>query len=266
MTEMAADSVLSVVEERVVRGSTDRKTAFFMYPKKGGGSMNASPDPNSFGLPVGRDGSCGGNATDWCVSVCYADPWYPAVRDLLDANWVEYQKRKRSVQRLVDMLMPVVGESAGRAVKRGVPHVFRWFWAGDVPGRNFAKAIRRVAGFYYESKFWLYTRNFDAVPELWAPNVTVYLSVDRDNVDAALNCKKNNPWVRLAFCGDTWDETEGLAARFDGERKGPRCPELVGKLPMVVWGNGGTGHGACVECDMCINGINNVRFAAQKGM
>jgi hypothetical protein len=197
--------------------------------------------------------------------VCYADPWFPAVRRLLDANWVEYQKCKRSVGALVEMLLPVVGESHLRAVKRGVPHVFRWFWAGDIPGRNFAHTIRKVALFYYESQFWLYTRNFDVVRLLKAPNVTVYLSVDRDNVDAALKCWRANRWVKLAFCGDTWGETEDLASRFDGERKGPRCPELVGKLPMVVWGDGGTGHGACVECGMCITGVNNVRFAAQKG-
>ena len=39
------------------RLSTDRKTAFFARPK-GSDVTNGSPDPNSFGLPVGRAGSC----------------------------------------------------------------------------------------------------------------------------------------------------------------------------------------------------------------
>ncbi len=252
------------VEERVARGSSDRKTAFFIFSKKGGGLMNGSPDSNSFGLPVGRAGSCK-DATDWCEGVCYADPWFPSVRRLLDANWVAYQERKRSVRRLVEMLLPIVERSWLLAQKRGVPPVFRWFWAGDIPGRNFAHAIRLLALRYGNTRFWLYTRNFDAVPLLKAPNVAVYLSVDRDNVSAALDVWRANRWVKLAFCGDTWEETKDLAALFEGERTGPRCPELVGKLPLVVWGDEGTGHGACVECGMCISGVNNVRFAAQKG-
>jgi hypothetical protein len=80
-----------------------------------------------------------------------------------------------------------------------------------------------------------------------------------------LATKQRYPELKLAFCADTWDETESLADQFDGERKGPRCPELTGKLPLVVWDTEKTGHGACVECNMCIDGVNNVRFASQKG-
>ena len=67
----------------------------------------------------------------------------------------------------------------------------------------------------------------------------------------------------LAFCADTWEETEELAAKFPHRRKGPKCPELTGKTPMVVWDDDGVfGRGACVECGMCIYGRNNVRFAS----
>ena len=243
------------------RLSTDRKTAFFARPK-GSEVTNGSPDPNSFGLPVGRAGSCK-DATDWCEAVCYADSPWPNVQALLQHNWDMYQQNKHSVHRLVGMLRPLIEESRRWARKRGEPHVFRWFWAGDIPGRNFAVAMRTVALLYPDSTFWAYTRNFDAVPSLGpVENLTVYLSVDRDNVYAGIPVKAANPWVKLAFCGDTWDETADLAALFEGERKGPRCPELTGKIPLLVWGDEGTGRGACVECGMCLTGINNVRFAS----
>ena len=49
------------------RLSTDRKVAFFARPK-GDVVTNGSPDPNSFGLPIGRAWSCK-DATDWCENV-----------------------------------------------------------------------------------------------------------------------------------------------------------------------------------------------------
>jgi hypothetical protein len=185
------------------------------------------------------------------------------VKALLQHNWDMYQQNKHSVHRLVGMLRPLIEESRRWARKRDEPHVFRWFWAGDIPGRNFAVAMRTVALLYPDTTFWVYTRNYDAVPSLGpVGNLAVYLSVDRDNVYAAIPVKAAHPWVRLAFCGDTWDETADLAALFVGERKGPRCPELTGKIPLLVWGDEGTGRGACVECGMCLTGINNVRFAS----
>jgi len=92
-------------------------------------------------------------------------------------------------------------------------------------------------------------------------NVAVYLSTDAENAEKARQTKSAYPFVRLAFCADTWEATEALAASFEGERKGPRCPELTGKLAMV----GSDGKGACVTCGLCVFGKNNVRFAKEKG-
>ena len=119
-----------------------------------------------------------------------------------------------------------------------------------------------------------------------APNLVVYLSVDRHNVDTARQVQQIDPkgWVKYAFCGDTWQETEEIAALFPKQRKGPRCPELTGKVPLIVWESDGeratrrsdaekagvkrvpdrVGKGACVECGMCPKGINNVRFAQER--
>ena len=250
------------------RLSTDRKTTVYATPKPSGGPMGATPDGNSFGLPVGRKGSCK-DATEWCEAVCYADLPYPSVQNLLDHNWQVYKRNSRSVPRLAHLLIEVVEESKRLADKRGVKHVFRWFWAGDIPSRTFAKAMSVVHGVFPDTDFWAYTRNFDAVghlPDVYG-NLAVYLSVDPFNVGKALKCwdvfgEREGYNLNLAFCADTWEETEQLAAQFSDVRKGPRCPELVGKMPLISWDENGKGQGACVTCNMCVTGVNNVRFAS----
>ena len=257
---------LSVSAPLVFRASTDRKTAPWIAWRKDGRGV---PLANAFGLPAGPRFSCGG-ATAWCERVCYAanlERW-PSVHALVMGNWSVYQSLKRSVSRLMDASRPMLDDLLADCERRGVDPVWRWFWDGDIPGRNFARAMRRLADEYPTVRFWCYTRSYDVVPLLaGARNLSVYLSVDEFNVDAAVVVKAANPWVKLAFCGDSWDETEALAARFPDERRGPKCPELARRpngerrIPLVVW-SGKVGVGACVECGMCIDGVNNVRFAA----
>ena len=251
----------------VFRASSDRKVA--PYGRKRGKSANGmAPLKNSFGLPAGKDYSCPG-ATDWCLSNCYAgklEKLFPNVRNLLLENWSLFQEHHDSWRDLQNALRPMLIDFKNECDKRGVEPVFRWFWDGDVPNRNFAKAIRNLAWEFPHVKFWAYTRNFNVVSDLLgADNFILYLSVDDGNLINALATKQRYPELKLAFCADTWDETQSLADQFDGERQGPRCPELTGKLPLVVWDTEKTGHGACVECNMCIDGVNNVRFASQKG-
>ena len=257
---------LAVSAAPAFRASTDRKTSPWIAWRKDGRGV---PLANAFGLPAGPKFSCGG-ATAWCERVCYAmnlERW-PSVHALVLGNWSVYQSLKRSVPGLMDASRPMLDDLLADCERRGVDPVWRWFWDGDIPGRNFARAMRRLAGLYPNVKFWCYTRSYDVVPLLaGARNLSVYLSVDEYNVDAAVKVRAANPWVKLAFCGDSWEETEALAARFPDERRGPKCPELARRpngerrIPLVVW-SGKVGVGACVECGMCIDGVNNVRFAA----
>jgi len=257
------------------RLSTDRKTTPHARPRKGKGVNGAEPLANAFGLPSGPDYSCE-NATEWCwPGTCYANKLeiFPGVRDLLAHNWSVYQENKPSSWALCCAMDDMLDNFEQACVKRRVAPVFRWFWDGDIPSREFAMAMRKQAEERRHVQFWVYTRNFEAARNLlFQHNLTVYLSVDNCNVDAALEMHNRyqaafglNKPIKYAFCADTWEETEDLAARFEGERTGPRCPELTGKFPLVVWGKEGTGRGACVECGMCLTGINNVRFSSQKG-
>jgi len=250
------------------RSSSDRKVA--PYGRRRGKSPNGmSPLKNSFGLPAGKDYSCDG-ATEWCLTNCYAgklEKLFPNVRKLLVHNWDVYVANKESWLDLQNLLRPMIVEFRDECAKRDVEPVFRWFWDGDIPNKNFAKAIRNLAYEFPYVRFWAYTRNFNVVGDvLGAENFTLYLSVDEGNLIEAFKTKEKYPIVKLAFCADTWGQTEVLADNFKGERKGARCPELTGKIPLVVWDKSDdrVGVGACVNCDMCISGVNNVRFASSR--
>ena len=212
---------VAVHDHESFRSSTDRKTAPYARPRKGKGPFGAEALANAFGLPSGPDYACE-HATEWCwPGTCYghALEMFPGVKNLLMRNWAVFQKYQDDLWGLSTAMDPMLDVFESECEKRGVEKVFRWFWDGDIPSENFARAMRLQAMDRPGVKFWVYTRNYE----------------------------------------------EELARRFPGERSGPRCPEITGKVPLIVWDKQGKiGRGACVECGMCITGINNVRFSSQK--
>jgi hypothetical protein len=259
------------------RLSSDRKVAP-LVKKKGTAINDGTPKvKNTFGLPAIV--SCPGH-TEWCADACYALKLqnFPFVDKLVRANWELVSPHLDDVDTLHWMLSQMMTECRIQYERAKIPEddwVFRHFWDGDIPSVAFARAIKRVAEDFPKFKFWLYTRSFLTLPFLIGPsNLAVYMSVDIDNVDEAVKYEKalrslpptgsrHFAFPMLAFCADTWEQTEQLAMKFPHRRKGPACPELTGKIPMVVWDDAGDmGRGACVECGMCIYGRNNVRFAS----
>jgi len=242
----------------MIEASSDRKVTPVAVQRK-----NGRWDPkikNTYGLPAEH---CA-NRTEFCDKHCYAEKiekHRTNVRNLLARNWNFVKNHRDDYAALFEELDLVVGEAYYGFKRHHVPKedwVFRHFWDGDIPSETFALAMRDVANKYPDIKFWVYTRNFDVVPSLsGATNFQVYLSVDKFNVWEARACEQRNKWVKLAFCADTWAETLQLADKFPHRRRGPRCPELTGKVPLV-----NDGVGACVDCGLCIKGVNNVRFAA----
>jgi len=231
--------------------------------------------------------------TPFCEG-CYAGAAevYPNVRALLTHN--TDLTRGRSFDELVPLFDRLVHDVEVQMVKRGVPvedRFYRPHWDGELDSFDELQAWNQVALFHPDMRVFLYTRGHmlvrtfiaNCVP---APNLVVYLSVDRHNVDTARQVQEVDPrgWVKYAFCGATWQETEEIAALFPKQRKGPRCPELTGKVPLIVWESDEeraarrsdamaagvkrpperVGVGACVECGMCPKGINNVRFAQER--
>ena len=272
-----------------LKPSGNRKLSPWMQQKKAGGHEAEVVVKNSFGT---LSSECKGT-TPFCEG-CYAGAAevYPNVHALLTHN--TDLTRGRSVDELVPLFDRLVHDAEVQMVKRGVPvedRFYRPHWDGELDSFEELMAWNQVAGYHPDMQVFLYTRAHmlvrtfigNCVP---APNFVVYLSVDEHNVDTAKQVQEIDPrgWVKYAFCGTTWSETEEIAALFPSQRKGPRCPELTGKVPLIVWESAGeraarrsdamaagvkrpperVGVGACVECGMCPKGINNVRFAQER--
>ena len=272
-----------------LKPSGNRKLSPWQHQKKAGGHEAEVVVKNSFGT---LSSECKWT-TPFCEG-CYAGAAevYPNVHALLTHN--TDLTRGRSFDELVPLFDRLVHDAEVQMVKRGVPvedRFYRPHWDGELDSFEELMAWNQVAGYHPDMQVFLYTRAHmlvrtfigNCVP---APNFVVYLSVDSHNVDTAKQVQEIDPrgWVKYAFCGATWQETEEIAALFPKQRKGPRCPELTGKVPLIVWesdGEGGArwcvgrgggvtrppervGVGACVECGMCPKGINNVRFAQER--
>jgi len=231
--------------------------------------------------------------TPFCEG-CYAKDAenYPSVVNLLTHNTelVEQSVPHRLLNLFDNLLMNAHIEME----KHNVPveeRMFRVHWDGDIGTEAEFVAWNRVAG-WWDMQVFLYTRAHPIVSKAllnemsWADNFVVYLSVDKHNIASAKAVKQldKQDRIRMAFCGETWEETLAVAGQFPDQRKGARCPELTGKIDMIVWDSDPDewesrktdaeqagkklpalkGKGACVACNMCPRGINNVRFA-QKG-
>lgn len=210
--------------------------------------------------------------TEWCIK-CYAgrtEKFYPKCHALVERNTLALEVAS-SIEQKIQLYEKAVldfKEDHERAQKRvpwSLPKVFRWFWDGDIRTKEDARAIRAVCVKHPEVQFWQYTRSFEFVPFLLGPNnLVVYLSVDRYNLEQVriLHGGDFDDKLKYAFCGDSWEETEELSRSLIG-RNCPRCPELTKKIPLVVDKGNGYGIGACVECMMCIKGVNSVRFSSK---
>lgn len=251
--------------------SSDRKVS----PQSKFSSGTWKPEiPNSFGLPAHV--SCPG-ATSVCESICYAfrlERAYTNVAKLLKNNWDELQACGNSVKKMVvllnDLILRYKAEHQRIETLRGevFPKVFRIHWDGDFYSKTYAKAWRAIVLNHPDVQFWAYTRSFspkmNVVPLLAGlDNLSLYLSVDKVNAKWAEKVIDENPGVRIAALGDSFDSHGESAMEISlriAKRKAPKCPEQTGRYPLVLE----NGNGACVECMLCVNGTNNVLFSISK--
>lgn len=242
--------------------STSRKVAHVADPIKGARVKNC------FSLPAGRDFSCPG-ATAECDpgrgGYCYAgrdEMRFPSVSNLVRHNFDLIMACGRSVEKMVELLRPMIGAFRKQYERRGLPLEFRWHEDGDFVNLTYAKAVAQVCRENPDIQFWAYTRSFygkvDAVPTLvGVDNLALYVSVDDSNA------RYVNP-DRLAF----WEANGVKVARVTADpepqetmvnligRKAPICPEINNKIPLVSE----SGVGACIVCGMCVTGKAPVIF------
>src|SRR6478609_6217832 len=236
--------VLPVDRRLMLTRSKDRKVT---------NAVNASGKTaviaNAFGLPAGTDYSCPG-ATTFCNGICYAgklEKIYTGVKNVLVRNYQEllYADYLYGITGMHFLLSNMVREFVKECDKRGAVKRFRIHWDGDFFSADYAKAWADVVEYYPDVQFWVYTRSFEFVPFLTGiPNLTVYLSADVVNIEAAKECQSANPGVFIAYVADTFaDAREGL----DSAGKVYPCPENAKRLPLI------TDKGsACNRCGICI--------------
>lgn len=225
-----------------LKRSSDRKTTFSVNKKGTQANVN-----NAFGLPSGKAFSCPG-ATSICESVCYAgklEKIYPGVRNAMLHNWNALQGQ--TLAGMAVLLIDMLSEFRADCEKRGAEKAFRIHHDGDFFSWDYARAWETACATFPDIQFWVYTRSFtptlDVVPILRdIPNLTLFLSVDADNVEHAAKY----PDIRHAYLGKTWEDAKALSV---SERSVAKCPELTKALPLIS-----TKGGACSVCKLCVKG------------
>lgn len=213
---------------------------------------------NAFSLPSGTEYSCPG-ATKVCETVCYAgklERQYPSYRALVLHNW-ELLKNA-SLTEMMDLLIEMVSEFEAECEKRGVEKLFRWHADGDIFSADYAHAIGWVAERFTDIQFWIYTRSFEYVQYIAGiPNLAVYLSVDSENRQAALETRREFPWVRMAYLAETHEMGKEFMLE-ETDKPGAICPENAKRIPLIT-----EKGGACVTCGLCVFGKADIRFASK---
>lgn len=221
---------------------------------------------NAFGLPAGKAYACPG-ATSVCENVCYAgklEKVYKGVKNVLVHNFqtLLYADYLYGVYGMTDALVEMVEEFVIDCDKRKADKKFRIHWDGDFFSVDYARAWARTVKAFPEVQFWVYTRSFtdvlNVIPHIYdIDNLTVYLSVDSENVTDAKNVRKEYPRVLWAWLAN--DFAAGKADMPVTDSKRYDCPENKGAIPLI------TDKGsACVRCGICVIGRGDVVFSVTK--
>jgi ferredoxin len=249
-----------MTETHVLKRSKDRKVANAVTPN------GKSPKiANAFGLPSGKPFSCPG-ATSVCETVCYAgklEKIYKGVKNVLVSNWenILYVDYLFGVYGMTDLLANMMEEFVEECEKKGASKDFRIHWDGDFFSIDYAKAWAMVAKAYPDVHFWVYTRSFtpeiNVIPVISGiDNLTVYLSVDSDNLRYAKNVRAEYPDVKWAWLAKDFKsgraEMPELGKRYD-------CPENKGSIPLI-----NEKGSACIRCGICVEGRGDVIFSVSK--
>lgn len=238
-----------------LKRTQDRKTAN-LSNKAGTQSVIA----NAFSLPAGREFACPA-ATSICSKVCYAgrlEKVYKGFKAVVMHNWDAINSGH-----ILTLLDNMVAEFVRECEKRNAPKLFRIHADGDFFSMQYATAWAMVIKAYPDVQFWVYTRSFteelNVIPAIAnLDNLSVYLSVDNDNRGFVADIVRDYPDIRLATLGETAADAADIMAEWR-TRPGAKCPENIKAIPLID-----TNAGACVNCDLCVRGKADVRFAIKK--
>jgi len=154
----------------------------------------SEPTPNAFSLP--HVATCPGS-TPFCRKSCYVHNLEKHAPDV----FAMYKHNERVVHLILecdDLYVKstlVLGEWIENNCKD-----FRWHVSGDVFGKDYAGWIVNVCKDSPGVRHWIYTRSHWLVKDLLnAPNLTVNLSADKDNLTIMENIHVRFPSTRLCY-------------------------------------------------------------------
>jgi len=229
--------------------SKDRKVANAVSPN-GKTALIA----NAFGLPSGRDYSCG-SQTDFCGSICYAgklEKIYKGVSRILLNNFDAL--RGQDFGGMVEMLTEMIADFRADCVKRGAPMLFRIHWDGDFFSGTYTAAWNEVVRRNPDIQFWVYTRVAPAALYLHNGrhnNLGLYFSADPDNVNVAKALSAKG--INIAYVDRSFAEGK---AEFPSAT---RCPENNKAIDLIS-----DKGSACARCGLCVFGRKDVLFSTSK--
>ncbi len=229
--------------------SKDRKVTNAVMP-----NGKAPAIANAFGLPSGRDFSCG-SQTDFCGKICYAgklEKIYKGVANVLTRNFDMLRDATRD--EMIEMLSEMIADFRADCVKRNAEPLFRIHWDGDFFSGTYTAAWNDVIRRNPDIQFWVYTRVAPAALFLHNAkhnNLGLYFSADPDNVNVAKVLSDKG--INIAYVDDTFADGK---AEFP---KATRCPENNKSIDLIS-----DKGSACARCGLCVYGRKDVLFAVKK--
>lgn len=233
--------------------SKDRKVTNAVTPNGKQASI-----ANTFGLPAGKAYSCPG-ATSVCESVCYAgklEKVFPTVKKNLLHNW-DLLRNADGLTMLM-LLSEMIDEFIEDCEKKDAPKLFRIHWDGDFFNDIYANAWKVVITNNPDIQFWVYTRVKSAALILKGlDNLSLYYSTDSENKDEGIGLKIDHG-INLAYLAKNFaigkEDMKALT-----QRPAAMCPENRKQIPLISQKGS-----ACVSCNLCIKGKNDILFSATK--
>jgi hypothetical protein len=217
---------------------------------------------NTFGLPSGKNYSCGG-ATEVCETICYAgklEKLFPSVSKNLLHNWELLKDADYATT--VELLSEIIAQFHADTVKRGAEKIFRIHWDGDFFSTDYMSAWIEIIRNYGDVQFWVYTREAFAAVGLHKaelPNLSLYYSTDTANLPIATMLRKTYG-IRLAMLANNFQEGQAIMREITG-KVGAKCPENNKASAFALINTEGS---ACARCRLCVKGKADIVFSASK--
>jgi len=213
---------------------------------------------NTFGLPAGKAYSCPG-ATSVCESVCYAgklEKVFPSVKKNLLHNWELL--RNADTGTMTILLDEMINDFRKDCEKKNAEMLFRIHWDGDFFNDTYTYAWKSIIQNNPDIKFWVYTRVKTAALILnGIDNLSLYYSTDSENKAIGIDLKVNNG-INLAYLAKNFAIGKADMKAMTN-KPAAMCPENRKQIPLISQKGS-----ACVSCNLCIKGKNDILFSATK--